>query len=61
MALCIGALLAKADIKSAFRPIPVHSADRYFLGMLWKDDLFIDMYLSTLWTWVGSEVVQHIG
>ena len=45
MALGKGALLAKADIKSAFRLLPVHPAYRYLLGMLWKDDLFIDTCL----------------
>jgi len=29
------ALLAKIDIKSAFRLIPVHPADRHMLGMKW--------------------------
>lgn len=29
-------LLAKIDIKSAFRIVPVHPADRYLLGMEWK-------------------------
>ena len=38
-------LLSKVDIKSAFSLIPVHPADRYLLGMQWKDRLFIDTCL----------------
>ena len=37
-----GALLAKIDIESAFRNIPVHPDDRHLLGMRWNDELFID-------------------
>ena len=32
---------AKIDVKSAYRIIPVHPDDRYLLGMLWQDQLFI--------------------
>ena len=35
-------ILAKIDIKSAFRLLPVHPADRYLLGMKWKDQIYID-------------------
>ena len=38
-----GALLAKIDIESAFRNIPVHPDDRHLLGMRWNDELFIDL------------------
>ena len=31
-----GTLLAKIDIKSTYRIIPVHLADRHLLGMSWK-------------------------
>ena len=40
-----GALLAKIDIKHAFRLLPVHPADRHLLAMCWKGDLFIDTCL----------------
>ena len=40
-----GALMAKIDIKSAFRLIPVHPADRHLLGMKWNDNWFIDTCL----------------
>lgn len=40
-----GALLAKIDIRSAFRLIPVHPADRHFLCMLWGDQIFVDTCL----------------
>ena len=35
-------MLAKIDIKSAFRLLPVHPADRHLLGMRWKDQVYID-------------------
>lgn len=41
-------LLAKVDIKSAFRLIPVHPADRHFLAMKWKDNIYIDGCLPYL-------------
>ena len=40
-----GALLAKLDIKSAYRNIPVHPGDQHLLGMRWQDRLFIDACL----------------
>ena len=38
-------LLAKIDIKSAFRLIPVHPADRHLLAMNWENQIFIDKCL----------------
>ena len=40
-----GALLVKIDIKSAFRLLPVHPADRHMLGMRWNDGVYIDTCL----------------
>ena len=40
-----GTLLAKIDIKSAFRLLPVHPADRHLLAMEWQGSLFIDTCL----------------
>ena len=40
-----GALLAKIDIKSAFRLLPVHPADRHLLAMRWDRCIFIDTCL----------------
>ena len=40
-----GALLAKTDIRAAYRLIPVHSHDRYLLGVMWKGKLYIDCAL----------------
>ena len=40
-----GALLAKVDIKQAYRNVPVHPDDRHLLGMRWKQDLLIDKVL----------------
>ena len=38
-------LLAKIDIKHAFRLLPVHPADRYLLAMRWKNQIFVDTCL----------------
>ena len=40
-----GALLAKMDIDSAYRMIPVHPDDRPLLGMRWKGGIFFDTQL----------------
>ena len=40
-----GAELAKVDIKSAYRIVPVHPDDRPLLGMLWKEALYVDSTL----------------
>ena len=40
-----GTLLAKIDIKSAFRLLPVHPADRHMLGMRWNGGIYIDTCL----------------
>ena len=38
-------LLAKIDIKNAFRLLPVHPADRHLLGMEWNKRVYIDTCL----------------
>ena len=40
-----GALMAKLDIKSAYRIVPVHPQDRFLLGMRWKDHIYVDRAL----------------
>ena len=40
-----GTEMAKIDIASAFRLIPVHPDDRYLLGMKWNNQVFIDQQL----------------
>ena len=40
-----GALLAKINIKSAFRLLPVHPADRHLLSVRWKKQVFVDTCL----------------
>ena len=40
-----GALLAKIDIKSAYRNVPLHPDDRWLMGMSWKGALYIDTAL----------------
>ena len=40
-----GTLLAKIDIKHAFRLLPVHPTDRHILAMCWNNNIYIDTYL----------------
>ena len=40
-----GTQLAKVDIKSAYRNVPVHPDDRWLTGMLWMESLFVDAAL----------------
>ena len=40
-----GSLLAKTDVKHAYRQIPVHPDDRTLLGMRWHGQLFCDATL----------------
>ena len=40
-----GTLLAKMDIKQAYRNIPVHPEDRLLLGMLWEGKAYVDAAL----------------
>ena len=40
-----GALLAKVDIKSAYRMVPVHPEDRLLLGMSWNGALYVNAAL----------------
>lgn len=40
-----GSLMAKMDIESAFRIVPVHPDDRPLLDMKWDDQLYIDLTL----------------
>lgn len=40
-----GALMAKLDVKSAYRIVPVHPEDRFLLGMQWKGRIYVDAAL----------------
>ncbi len=40
-----GILMAKVDIKSAYRIVPVHPEDRYLLGVQWNDQVVVDKVL----------------
>ena len=40
-----GALMAKLDIKSTYRIVPVHPQDRFLLGMRWNDHIYVDRVL----------------
>ena len=45
MSLGRGTLLAKFDVESAYRIIPVHPNDLYLLGMQWQGNYFVDITL----------------
>ena len=40
-----GTQLAKMDLKSAYRIVPVHPEDRSLLGMQWRGDIYVDTAL----------------
>ena len=40
-----GTMLAKMDIKQAYRMVPVHPADRCLLGMKWEGKVYVDKSL----------------
>ena len=40
-----GAMLAKIDVKQAYRNIPVHPEDRPLLGMAWRGKVYLDKVL----------------
>ena len=40
-----GTLMVKADIKEAYRMVPVHPHDRWLLGMKWEGRLYMDTVL----------------
>ena len=45
MSMGRGTLMAKLDIKSAFRIVPVHPTDRLLLGMQWRGLIYVDAVL----------------
>ncbi|XP_048576190.1 uncharacterized protein LOC125557550 [Nematostella vectensis] len=38
-----GASIAKFDVMSAYRNVPVHPSDRYLLGMRWRAHYYVDL------------------
>ena len=42
MQLGVGSLIAKIDIKSAYRLIPVSPLDRRYIGMQWNGQVYVD-------------------
>ena len=40
-----GSFMAKTDLKSAFRLIPIHPADWHLLGIYWQSQYYVDLYL----------------
>ena len=44
-ALGPGAFMAKTDLKSAFRLIPIHPSDWNLMGIYWQSQYYVDLYL----------------
>ena len=42
-----GAMLAKMDIKQAYRMVPIHPQDRRLLGMRWEGVVYVDKTLPS--------------
>ena len=40
-----GGLMAKFDVESAYRNVPIHHEDRYLLGMSWRNQYYVDLTL----------------
>ena len=40
-----GSFMVKADIKEAYRMVPVHPQDQLLLGVMWQDSVYIDKVL----------------
>ena len=65
-----GSMLAKIDIKSAFRLLPVHPIDRHLLAVKWRESIYIDhcvpfglrsapklfTILADLLAWIGQNL-----
>ena len=49
----LGAELAKVDIQSAYRIIPVHPEDRWLLGMVWEGALY--RHSVTVWATISPQ------
>lgn len=52
--LGVGCRLAKIDVKSAFRLLPVHPIDRHLLAMEWRGQIYNYRYMFAFWFEVGS-------
>ncbi|KAL9974356.1 hypothetical protein ACROYT_G011380 [Oculina patagonica] len=48
-----GSFMAKTDLKSAFRLIPIHPDDWNLLGIYWQSKFYVDLYLP-----LGSAVLH---
>ena len=45
LALGTGTLMAKLDLKAAYRSVPVHPEDRVLLGTRWENSVYVDTAL----------------
>ena len=59
-----GSLLAKIDVKQAYRIVPIHPEDRWLLGMSWEGRVYVDKTLpfglrfaSLIFTGVANALV----
>ena len=40
-----GAVMAKFDVESAYRNVPVHPSDCHLLGVKWRNQYYVDLAL----------------
>lgn len=56
----MGSLMAKTDIKDAFRIIPVNPKDYHFLGFTWKGQFYYERCLP-LGTSSSCQIFEKLG
>lgn len=55
-----GALIAKSDIQSAYRIVPVHPEDRWLLGMEWRNNIYGTAIWADALEWMLHKLgVEH--
>ena len=56
-----GSLLVKADIKEAYRMIPVHPEDQHLLGVQWEGTVYNDqVHCTSLWITFSTKIFSIV-
>ena len=53
-------MLAKIDIQSAFRLLPVHPTDCHLLAMFWTDVVYVYQHMPTILSVFNTNVIADI-
>ena len=53
-----GALMAKFDVESAYRNVPVHPSDCHLLGVKWRNQYYVDLALPLGFDWLHSSSMR---